>query len=442
MTDALTPVVAPHLKHGLNEEITLYEGWIGIALETRCFRSEGKIWMSWLPTPSIRFAVPSIEKGCLDSPFISHVDLYIPGRTDIKDCLVTANSYGGAVESLHGVINNHSIQGQAAGMRSCVFGIVNFPDVRGSSLLYSDGSLEPSRLSLYTPGWHFTLDKAEAQPLLSSQLNKSSGFGITHIGEITGEYGRIFTMEDCLPLFEAISYYLSFACGRWVGVVLPVGVGADGKPVADAWINPRVDPFASRLTWTDTLNPQTYEAPFSSFIELWQDEYWREVLQIALHWYLSANGLSGGLEGAIIQTQTSFELLSSVVLVETEKRLSRNRYEKISAAERIRLLMHWAGIPSTIPLQCVELTKCASSSRWTDSADGMTAMRNSITHPTKANRKKYSSHSFSLRFELWKLGLLTLELCLLRILKYQGVYSNRITCIWRGSVERVPWAES
>jgi hypothetical protein len=442
MTDDLTPVAAPHLKHGLNEETTLYEGLIGITLENRCFRSEGKIWMSWLPTPSIHFAVPSIERGCLESPFVSHVDLYIPGRTEIKDCLVTANSFGGAVESLHGVINNHSMQGQAAGLKSCVFGIANFPDVRGSGLFYKDRTLRQCRLSFNAPGWHFTLDEAEAQPLLLSQLNESSGYGITHIGEITAEDDRIFTLEDCWQLIEAISYYLSFACGRWVGVVLPVGIGTDGKPVADAWANPRVDPFATRLGWTDTQNPQTYEAPFSDFIALWQDAYWREVLQIALHWYLSANGLSGGLEGAIIQTQTSFELLSSVVLVEKEQWLSRNGYEKIPAAERIRLLMHWAGIPTRIPLQCVELSKYASASNWIDSADGMTAIRNSITHPTKANREKYASHSHALRLELWKLGLLTLELCLLRILKYQGVYSNRITCTWRGSVERVPWAES
>lgn len=441
MPEDVTPREAPHLRHGLNEEIVLYEGLIGIGLEKRCFRSEGKIWISWLPTPSIRFALPSIESGCLDSPFVSHIDLYIPGRTEIKNCLVTANSYGGAAESLHGVINNYSMQGQAAELHSCVFGIANFPDVRGSSLSYKDGSLRPGRLSFKAPGWQFTLDEAEEQPLVSSQLNELSGFGITHIGEIRKDDNHIFTMESCWPIIEAISYYLSFACGRWVGLILPVGIGADGKPIASAWANPRVDPFANRLGWTDTLNPQTYEVLFSDFIAAWQDDDLREVLQIAIHWYLSANDLSGGLEGAIIHTQTSFELLSAAVLVEKEKWLSHNGYEKIPAAERIRLLMHWAGIPTTIPLQCLELAKCAKASNWMDSADAMTAIRNSITHPTKANREKYSSHSHALRIELWKLGLLTLELCVLRILNYQGVYSNRITCAWRGSVERVPWVQ-
>lgn len=442
MPDILVPIVAPHLKHGLNEEITLYEGLVGISLETHCFLSEGRIWMSWLPTPSIRFAFPSIEKGCLNSPFISRVDLHVAGRTEIKDCLVTASSYGGAIESLHGVINSPSMQGEKAKIKSCVFGIVNFSDVRGRNIPYKDGSLRPGRLILQTPGWRFTLDEAEYQPLLLGKLNESSGFGITHIGEITREDNRIFTMEDCWQLIEAISYYLSFTSGRWVGVILPVGIDTEGKPVANSWTNPRVDPFTHRLAWTDTLYPQTYEDPFSRFNELWQDGYWREVLQIATHWYLSANSLTGGIEGAIIQTQTSLELLSSVVLVEIGQHLGRKRHEKLPAAERIRLLMHWAGIPSEIPLQCVELNKCASASKWLDSADGMTAVRNSITHPTKKNREKYASHPASLRFELWKLGLLILELCLLKILEYQGVYKNRITCTWHGSVERVPWAAS
>lgn len=182
------------------------------------------------------------------------------------------------------------------------------------------------------------------------------------------------------------------------------------------------------------------EDPFSSFMSLWDDEDWREVLQTALHWYLSANAFSGGLEGAIIQAQTALELLSSAVLVEREKWLSNDGYTRISAAERIRLLIHWSGVSADIPSELVELSKLAKSENWMDSADAMTAMRNTITHPTQKNRVKYARHSSAVRTETWKICLWYLELIILKILNYNGAYRSRISCTWVGHIVPIPWS--
>jgi hypothetical protein len=65
----------------------------------------------------------------------------------------------------------------------------------------------------------------------------------------------------------------------------------------------------------------------------------------------------------------------------------------------------------------------------------MAAIRNTITHPTPANRAKYSSHTNQARYEAWQIGLWYLELCILRVFGYQGTYRNRCT----GKVEQVPW---
>jgi len=164
------------------------------------------------------------------------------------------------------------------------------------------------------------------------------------------------------------------------------------------------------------------------------------VLLTVIHWYLAAYPLSGAIEGSIVQTKTVFDLLSSAVLVEQKTWLSTGGYEKLPAADPIRLLLHCAGIPTGIPTALSALFSRASSENWSDTAEAMTAIRNTITHPTKKKRNKFAANSFQTRLDIWNLGLWNLELCLLRLFGYNGGYANRLTRKWVGQTEIVPWA--
>jgi hypothetical protein len=176
-------------------------------------------------------------------------------------------------------------------------------------------------------------------------------------------------------------------------------------------------------------------------LKLWLDEAWEEVVRVAIHWYVEANAQAGSIEGSIVLTQTAFELLASAVLVEDHGCLSTDGYDKLAAADRIRLLFRWAGIPITIPAspRLAALSAVAAEDNWPDTAIAMTKIRNTITHPTKKNRDKFGRHPSAARIQVWLLGLWNLELCLLRLFEYRGTYANRITQAYAGEVENVPW---
>jgi hypothetical protein len=176
-------------------------------------------------------------------------------------------------------------------------------------------------------------------------------------------------------------------------------------------------------------------------VELWLDEDWKEVVRVAIHWYIEVNCQAGSTEGSIVLTQTAFELLASTVLVEHHGWLSADGYEKVAAADRIRLLFLWAGIPIVVPAELTDLMRQAKADNWPDTATAMTMIRNTITHPTKKNREKFGRYTFNARIDAWRLGLWNLELCLLRLFEYRGKYANRITQRYVGEVETVPWAQ-
>ena len=96
-------------------------------------------------------------------------------------------------------------------------------------------------------------------------------------------------------------------------------------------------------------------------MKLWLDDTWEEVIRVAIHWYIEANALAGSIEGSIVLTQTAFELLSSAVLTDHNGWLSQEGYDKLAAADRIRLLFLWAGIPTGIPGELSHLVKLAKS---------------------------------------------------------------------------------
>lgn len=307
--------------------------------------------------------------------------------------------------------------------------------------MYADGTSCRARLKFICSDWKIIVDSKKGHKNILNSLCEQSGYALTHSVRLTRLDGSKFQFSEGIQVLDVFSLYLSFAVGRWIGCVFPVGNdgSSSGLSVME-WSCPRVDPFRNCFTWTDMQYSKVLEDPFSSFMSLWDDEDWREVLQTALHWYLSANAFSGGLEGAIIQAQTALELLSSAVLVEREKWLSNDGYTRISAAERIRLLIHWSGVSADIPSELVELSKLAKSENWMDSADAMTAMRNTITHPTQKNRVKYARHSSAVRTETWKICLWYLELIILKILNYNGAYRSRISCTWVGHIVPIPWS--
>lgn len=426
-----------------NDPIALFTGPIDFTQGGNTFRAEGRVFLRWPPFPQVRFAVPELPSGV--HPELKELSFRLDDGTTVSSGHVTnmtssMSAEGPQADSLSGAVADRVTWPHDAPVHHAVFLLPNFESLIGEAVCYASGrSVRRSRLSLRSGGWLVTLDATENQKATREALGGSSGFGITHVGRLEKEDGKSFTAADATPILDALASYLSFAAGRWTGPCLPTGFDANGKQAWQVWDFARTAPFQRRSTWLDRNHSEQFEAPFPGFMGLWFDKDWGEVIRVAIHWYVEANAQAGSIEGSIVLTQTAFELLSSVVLVENHGWLSADGYEKLTAADRIRLLFLWAGIPTAVPTELVNLTQQAKADNWPDTATAMTRIRNMITHPTKKNRGKFDKQSCGARFDAWTLGLWNLELCLLRLFKHQGTYGNRVKRRWVGDVEAVPW---
>jgi len=430
-----------HFTFGLpNDTISLFAGPIDFTQEGKCFRADGSVYLAWLPSPTIRFEVPNAPGGVY--PDLKDLSFRLNDGTAVSHASVTGLKVSSEAvsASFSGIVGERVTRPADGTVNHVLFLLPNFQHrLIGKPLRYPDGSGRASRLTLRGGGWLITLDAVEDQKTIGEILDARSGFGITHVGRLEKEDGNSFRVEDAHVILDALAWYASFAAGRWTGPCLPAGFDAGGNQVWQVWSSSRTVPFRKRRTWLDSNHGEQFETPFPGFLKLWLDEDWEEVIRVAIHWYVEANAQAGSIEGSIVQTQTAFELLSSAVLVEHYGWLSTDGYEKLAAADRIRLLFRWVGIPTAIPAKLADLTRQAKADNWPDTPTAMTMIRNTITHPTKKNREKFGKHLKGARTDVWTLGLWSLELCLLRLFEYRGSYGNRITQQWCGEIEKVPW---
>jgi hypothetical protein len=426
-----------------NEPIMLYTGPAKFTQKAKTFEAVVQIALDWLPSPRIEFSVPSVPSGVSAAP--GDLSLRLDDGTVIPHARATGVSYAGGPEglkcqNLSGVIGERVVRSTGASATYAVFAVPNFDQPMGKPIAYPDRSSRAHRLTLSGGGWKVTLDAADNFKEAVKRLDASSGFAVTQVGKLEKDDGEPFTADDAIAALIALEWYISFAYGRWTGPFLPKGFDANGSKVWEVWHKSRAVPYRYRQAWLDRIHGDQFEAPFAGFMRRWRDEAWEEVVRVAIHWYVEANAQAGSIEGSIVLTQTAFELLAAGVLVENFGWLSSDGYDKLPAADRIRLLLSWAGIPTAIPAELDDLDKLAKADNWPDTPTAMTMIRNTITHPTKKNREKFGRHTHAARVDAWTLGLWNLELCLLRLFDYRGTYANRITQEFQGEACPVPWA--
>src|SRR5262245_8780058 len=443
LTDKFAPALQPPLNlGGANDPIQLYSGPVSFSQDRMSFVADGRISLEWLPSPKIRIQIPDVPNGNLPS-LDKEFTLQLEDGTEITHCFTTgltnAFEWPGHRSSLSGFIGQRVIRPKDGPARYALFVVPNFDDMRGVPIAYPERKVACARLVLAANGWRITLDELDNLKEVKERLRATSGFGVTYVGRLEREDGKEFTAEEAWKILSALGWYQSFCCGRWTGPLLPHGYAADGKQVWTIWDRFRTAPYKHLLSWIDLHHTEHLSGPFPGFLKLWEDEEWEEVIRVAIHWYIEANAQAGSIEGSIVLTQTAFELLSSAVLVENHGWLSTDGYEKLAAADRIRLLFLWAGIPTAIPMELNDLAKLARANNWPDAPTAMTNIRNTITHPTRKNREKFGNHPDDARRDAWSLGLWFLELCLLRLFDYHGTYGNRLTYRYAGQVIRVPW---
>jgi hypothetical protein len=441
MPEGRVPAKVAYKTETPNASIELYNGVMNIAQSNRTFTTEGSIQLKWLPSRWVRFDIPRIARG-IDT---GNATIELPEFNTQYDAFVTnvSNSIISGVGhsvSCGGILVHEAILKRNIDDDSCdevLFHLPNFKCHRW-----------PGRINLNDGEWEVTIDQINSYNKMFESLNDQGGFAFTHSGVLKKCGKSKLSLEQANDKLIALHYFLSFVNGAWCGPVLSIG-RADSKTNWEIWSAPNLTPWKSVSSWFNDVEPKTIDETFKGFMILWNDCDWRETIKTAIHWYVEANIGAGGVEGAIVLTQTALELLAWVYLIETSETpaYTVDSFEKLHADKKISLLLESMKIPTHIPKELNELVMFRKllRERKTQKYNGpqmFTFIRNQIVHDRTGSPDKMSDIPFDVKSETHELGLWYLELVLLFLCKHRGNYCRRYVHGYHDDVIAcVPWVE-
>jgi hypothetical protein len=282
------------------------------------------------------------------------------------------------------------------------------------------------------------VDEIPENRTLCEAARREAGFAISHVGEVIPASGTlpVSTANDILTMLHR---YFGLVRGAWAGPTFVQGL-REGKKTWEQFGAPILRETNEVSTWLPQTNRLDLNSLFRGFAEKWLDPAWQQTLLTAVSWYVEANSSRAYPETRIVLGQVVLELLAWVEIVECRRLHSFNDFDHLTAAGRIRTLLHHLRIPAELPSQFKELASLCDNEAF-DGPGIVVLLRNALVHANKRKRIHVGSLS---NVHWWLPGQLVLhyvELAFLALCGYQGKYSRRAWKGWKGEDEvLVPWA--
>ncbi|MEA5489872.1 MULTISPECIES: hypothetical protein [Pseudanabaena] len=411
---SLTPV---YVTEEINQPLTLYEGdmkFIGKQGDRDIVaHGTGVVKLNWFPTTRIKY---SFESN--DSVAFNYEKPHVLELVNLKvSCKANATKYQlsvGIKTEVSGFLHEPAVITSNSNLSYVIFHLTNF---------------HSCQLLLESNGWKITIAPVEKIKELTNSLEDDGGYAITHVAKLEKSNKHTFTSEEALDILSGLSSFLSFARGLWVGLLLPIGFNAENIPTWEIWYSSTASAYQRNITsWFPVQRPENLTEAFVGFMNLWEDSDWQQPLQLAIHWYVESNLQAGAIEGSIILTHSALELLY-------EHRIGK--YINDSADKKLVKLFEMSKLPTShtdTKLEYItDLLKFAEGKK-ISIPKAITEVRNRLTH---LNQKK-KVHPTNIRKQSWRLSLWYLELVLLDLFNYQGVYKNRLRFSWDGDYDELP----
>ncbi len=438
--DTPAAIIPPYQTPSPNQSIELYRGPMLVSQASATAHGDGLLVLNWLPSPRLEFSLdlPDFSTPIEDGQAI----LTLPQRSASAQILVTSHNYGWSKSSVHsyhrigGIVSDRLAIDAGRRLTSLVFHLTNFPGYLGSRIRNSAQGWH-GRATLSAANWRITLDSVPKLSDLERTLSAAGGYAITHVGRLERADASLFSLPEASAMLELLTHFFSFAAGRWSAVLLPVGFDTDGARQAEAWYSSKISPVGFSDSWLDAHHPEALVGTFPGFFSWWHDPIWAPSAPGAIHWYVESNVSAGSLDSSIILAQIDLELLSWIHFVEHTHTHSSSAFNPLPAETKIRQLLTWVGLPLDIPSALSSLTSFTAGPSPLDGPAALALIRNALVHP----RRRASLPDRETRYDAHQLGLWYLELSLLRLFDYHGVYNNRLRPDRAtGLVDPVPWA--
>lgn len=435
---ALKPI---YVTDAINQPILLYDGSLAIEQNGRTIEGSGKVEFSWFPRSGVKYEFQSHTRGFL------HPDVDAQLRLTENEAAVKISLSHIRIDEridASGTVPEAISIGSGQTLEYLLCHIVNFHNVIGSNGMEAEN-------------WKLTLDQLPTATEHINQLNLQSGFAITHVAKLERADGQTFTGTEAIQFLNLCSHFFSFARGFRIPIILLAGYNSAKERVWQYWGSRAGLSWKGVNSWFPERESGVLAQLLPGFLKWWRS--WDEdIANTALHWYLESNINAGALEGSIVLTQVALELIAWTLLVEQEKIISGEGFDKLPASDKLRLLLSKFNISTKLPPDweaepVPELYKAfappppqllhnlvamakKNGNKWVDGPHTFTEFRNGIVHPKKL--KKVLNADAGATYEVCSLGRWYLELVLLALCGYQGKYVNRLLTPHQSS-EFVPW---
>ena len=429
-----------------NAPIELFEGKVSIEASGSRFPAFGRVRLEWLPTPQLRVSYHCTEPNAQIATFSAHAagdDWTATAEIDA----VPRPPQGTWSPDIDAPVQAederyaHTVQVLPAGDGTLVevsFLVASLTPVMAAHHLTAGRASWTGRTVLHGGGWLIVLDAPSSRREVRDSLQRHGGYAATHIGLLVREDGADFTPDEAIEVMNALRYTLSFAVGRWVAPILPVGFDPAGEAVWTVWQRGElVHPYhRGGHELADIVSPAHIPDLFTAFTEVWADDFRRDVLCRAVNYYIEACD-PNPCELAVSAAQSALEMLAYLMLVE-EGTMSKTKFKDAGSAGRKRSLLDSCSIEAAYPANLTLLEKTGTDLQYGDAVKLLTEMRNTVIHPSKENE----SFSVEVWSEAWLLSLRHLLLAILSYVRYNGTYRDPVAeDKYVGVVAPVPWAD-
>lgn len=426
-----TPVPRPYPDFALNEPIALYEGSIELAGGGSVLRrGPGRVHLEWLPSLRIAYELDGLPRG--DPIYTGEVILRLPDLDPVAEAPATINRVLVGTGLVSGVLSGPLVVGRSDPVSAVRFQVPNTRGWLGGGL--TDGrSVWAGRTALEGGPWRVTLDARVDEKDAVDELKSRGGYRFTYVGQIERIDAGLMTLDESRGALAGVHHFLALARGFWTPPLLPVGFDTTGREVWRELASAHATPWRATESWFAHQKPDALVEAFPGFVQRWLDPDWRQTLELAIVWFVEANAPTWA-ENSLVLSQAALELLSWVVIVEELKRETRASFKKKRAHQRIRDLLLWAQLPTSVPAELADVQTFAPGK---DGPGSLALLRNAIVH---GDRARIFASDLGARIQLRTLALWYLELVLLRLFNFNGDYLSRIEsgAVW--DVKPVPWA--
>lgn len=264
---------------------------------------------------------------------------------------------------------------------------LNLPGVRPRTLISRDEEggtrIEwHGRRVIETPPWQLTLDARSDHDDVYRDAKRGYLSALTHTMMLRRQDGELFSTEEAEQILGDVHLGLSFPLGRWAAPILPIGLAADGTPIASFWGAWHADtPGIDADRWWPEHRSEFLDDYLTKLISLSEDPTERGHLNFLITSSL-ATSQKAYLEQRLSTGLAAIEYLSWIDEVLSGQVSEHDwRYKRNSAAKRIRRRLINASVPLVID---AELSPELAAFAKHDNADGPIAValvRDAVTHP-------------------------------------------------------------